>query len=88
MPYCRATVGGRRMSASVKEELTSLERRVDDLIQVCRRLREENHSLRASRESLLQERTTLAEKNRLARNRLEQIIERLRSLEQQAETRQ
>ena len=61
---------------------------VDDLIQACRRLREENHTLRASRESLLQERTALAEKNRLARHRLEQIIDRLRSLEEQAETRQ
>lgn len=66
---------------SINEDLRTLEDRIDDLIGVCRRLREENEGLRVSRESLLQERTKLAEKNKLAKSRLESIVDRLKTLE-------
>ncbi len=70
------------MNLSEQErDLARLEQRVDELITTCRRLRDENLSLRSSRDSLLEEKTKLAEKNKIARNRLETIVDRLRTLE-------
>lgn len=60
-----------------------LERQVDDLIRLCDRLREENASLKASREHLIAERAELIEKTELARSRVEAMVERLKSLEEQ-----
>ena len=64
-----------------EQDLARLEHRVDELIKTCRRLRDENLSLRSSRDALLEEKTKLAEKNKIARNRLETIVDRLRTLE-------
>ena len=61
--------------------LRQLEAKVDDLINVCRRLKEENDTLRGSRDSLLEEKSKLAEKNRMARTRLETIVTRLKALD-------
>lgn len=70
------------MTVSEEEkDLSRLEQRVDELIKTCRRLRDENLSLRSNRDSLLEEKTKLAEKNKIARNRLETIVDRLRTLE-------
>ncbi|MDH3377132.1 MAG: TIGR02449 family protein [Gammaproteobacteria bacterium] len=63
------------------DDLKHLEQRVDDLIRLCGKLKEENDDLRLTREGLLEEHTKLTEKNRMARARLETIIDRLRSLE-------
>lgn len=63
------------------KDLRQLEQRVDDLIGVCRRLKEENDNLRESRDSLIEEKSKLAEKNRMARNRLENIVTRLKALD-------
>lgn len=63
------------------DDLKHLEQRVDDLIRLCGKLKDENDDLRSTREGLLQEHTKLSEKNRMARARLETIIDRLRSLE-------
>lgn len=65
----------------MNQDIKALEERIDDLIGVCRRLREENDGLRHSQESLIEERTKLAEKNKMARSRLESIVDRLRALE-------
>ena len=65
----------------IGEDLRQLEQRVDDLIGVCRRLKEENDSLRDSRDTLLEEKSKLAEKNRMARTRLENIVTRLKALD-------
>jgi cell division protein ZapB len=64
-----------------EQDLARLEQRVDELINTCRRLRDENLSLRSSRDLLLEEKSKLAEKNKIARNRLETIVDRLRTLE-------
>ncbi|HSH41800.1 MAG TPA: TIGR02449 family protein [Arenicellales bacterium] len=66
---------------SINPDIKALEERIDDLIGVCRRLREENEGLRHSQETLIEERTKLAEKNKMARTRLESIVDRLRALE-------
>lgn len=71
------------MSATrpMNQNIRALEERIDDLIGMCRRLREENEGLRHSQETLIEERTKLAEKNKIARSRLESIVDRLRTLE-------
>ncbi len=63
------------------QDLGLLERRVDELINTCRRLREENLSLRSRHDSLLEEKIKLAEKNKMARTRLEAIVTRLRTID-------
>lgn len=63
-------------------DLSTFERDVDSLIQVCRKLREENSSLRARQDSLVAERAELIEKTELARSRVEAMIARLRSMEE------
>lgn len=67
--------------SSINQDIKVLEERIDDLIGVCRRLREENEGLRHSQESLIEERAKLAEKNKMARSRLESIVDRLKMLE-------
>lgn len=64
-------------------DLKLLERRVDELIRTVERLRDENRLLRESHTGLMAERARLMEKSELARSRVEDMIERLKSLEQE-----
>jgi len=64
-------------------DLKALERRVDELIRVVERLRDENHSLRESHATLVAERAALIEKSELARSRVEAMVTRLKAMEQQ-----
>jgi len=61
-----------------------LERRIDQLVELCNRLREENKGLRARESILLAERADLVDRNELARNRVETIITRLKEMEHEA----
>jgi cell division protein ZapB len=63
-------------------DIKLLERRVDELIRTVERLRDENRLLRESHGGLVAERARLIEKTELARSRVEQMIERLKTLEQ------
>ncbi len=65
-----------------RQELQEIAQRVDQLIALAQRLGEENRSLRASQEQLMAERANLLAKNEQARTRVEAMIHRLRSLEQ------
>lgn len=65
-----------------EDMLTAVTARVEQLLEVCRRLREENHSLRQSQEHLVAERAALMTRNEQARSRVETMIVRLKSLEQ------
>lgn len=67
---------------STVEDLLALERRLDELLSLLARMRQENHSLRASQEALVAERANLVAKNEQARSRVEAMITRLKSLEQ------
>ena len=67
---------------SSRQELHEIALRVDQLIALAQRLGEENRSLRASQEQLMAERANLLAKNEQARTRVEAMIHRLRSLEQ------
>jgi cell division protein ZapB len=71
------------MEASpTREELKAIAARVDQLIGLCQRLAEENRSLRQSQEAMVSERANLLAKNEQARSRVEAMIARLKSLEQ------
>ena len=65
-------------------ELKRLEKRVEELVVVCRQLQEENKSLRHRQESLMSERATLLHKNEQVRGRVEAMIGRLKGMEQVA----
>lgn len=63
--------------------ILGLEQRIETLINECRRLSSENRMLKSEQSSLLEEKTNLKEKNRIACSRLERIVEKLRTLEDQ-----
>ena len=65
----------------VEMDLKRLEHWLDDLIQTCDRLNEENRQLRAQKDELLHEREALLQKSDQARSRVETIISRLRAME-------
>ena len=67
-----------------QRQLQDLSLRIDRLLEMTRRLGEENLRLRQSQEQLIGERAQLLGKNELARSRVEAMIARLKSLEQNA----
>ena len=66
----------------VDQNLSVIDERVDRLLALCRSLQEENRSLRASQEVLVGERAQLIARNEQARTRVEAMIARQKSLEQ------
>lgn len=67
-----------------EHELKKLEVRIEEMIRTYERLKQEIVSLRKQQTSLSSERASLIEKNTEAHTRVEQIIRRLKSLEQDA----
>ena len=67
----------------METNLAGLEQRIENLIHECRRLAGENRHLKSEQSELLAEKTQLKEKNRLACSRLEKIVDKLRTLEDQ-----
>jgi cell division protein ZapB len=65
----------------VQHEMASLGAQVDRLLDTIRRLNDENRSLRLSQEQLSGERAGLLARNEQARSRVEAMIQRLKSLE-------
>jgi cell division protein ZapB len=63
-------------------ELKRLEKRLEELVAICRQLQEENQSLRQRQDSLVTERATLLHKNEQVRGRVEAMIGRLKGMEQ------
>ena len=63
------------------EDLRKLETRIDDLIDACQRLREENQALKTEQDELGEKHSRLMEKTRIARERIETMISRLKALE-------
>jgi cell division protein ZapB len=66
----------------MQSTVSEIAARVDQLVELCRRLSEENRSLRQSQEQLANERAGLSARNEQARARVEAMIGRLKSLEQ------
>ena len=66
------------------EEISSLEETVASAIDLINRYEIENAALRQKMDSLVNEKSALLKKNDQAKNRLESMISRLKSLEQQS----
>ena len=65
------------------QQLQQLEQRIEELISISSRLRHENDALIARETRLIEERADLLKKNDVAKNKVEAIISRLKSLEQE-----
>jgi cell division protein ZapB len=63
-------------------ELKRLEKRLDELVVICKQLKEENGSLRDRQDNLIAERASLLQKNEQVRGRVEAMITRLKAMEQ------
>lgn len=63
-------------------DINTLEKQIDELIAICDELERKHSSLEADRDHWQQERTRLLEKNELAKSKIEAMIMRLKSLEQ------
>ena len=70
------------MSSQADQAWTALEDRVAELIELTAVLTRENRALRAQQQNWTMERAKLIEKNELAKGRVESMITRLKSLEQ------
>ena len=66
------------------DDWAALEQRVEELIELCGVLTRENRALRAQQQNWTTERAKLIEKNELAKSRVESMIVRLKSLEQES----
>ena len=69
---------------TMEQQLRQLEARVDDLLRISAKLRQENQALQDREGKLVEERDQLLKKNDAARNKVEAIISRLKSLEQES----
>lgn len=67
-----------------KTPIQVLEQQLDELLRTSRRLREENMLLRSQQSAWLNERAQLVQKTDQARSRIEQMVSRLRELEEQS----
>ncbi|MBL09712.1 MAG: hypothetical protein CL402_04185 [Acidiferrobacteraceae bacterium] len=57
--------------------------RAEKLIKLVKRLQADNHQMRIHQEQLTIEKTELQDRNREAKSRIDQIVERLRQLEEE-----
>ena len=67
-----------------EQQLKSLETKIDELITLCGDLNRENRALKADSAGWQRERQDLIEKNEMARAKVAAMIDRLRTMEQQA----
>lgn len=67
-------------SASDTDALARLERRVEDLVALCRRLQEDNAVWRARHQALSAQYVQLNERTRAARTRVEEMIGRVTAM--------
>lgn len=63
------------------EDLKNLEIRIDQLIGACDSLKKENHDLKNNQSGLADEHAELTRKTKKARERIQSMIERLKTLE-------
>jgi len=65
-----------------EDKFQSLSDKVDALIALCVEMKQENQLLRANEENWHDERRELMEKNKVTKSRLEEILARLRAMEE------
>lgn len=71
----------KQIHSAQKLDLDLLTLRVEELIKLCDRLREENNRLKAIQTQLQAAQARLTDKNELSRTKLESMISRLKTLE-------
>lgn len=67
-----------------ESDFIALDQKINYLVALCQKLTTENRQLRQQEQSWRAEKAKLMEKNDLARNKVEAMIQRLRSLEHQS----
>ena len=70
------------VNSNFEDELKRLEKRLDELVQICKKLQTENQSLKQRQDSIAEERANLIQKNEQVRARVEAMIVRLKAMEQ------
>ena len=68
-------------SMNLEAEVQLLADRAEELIKALKRLRADNHQLRLQQDQLSAEKVELQDRNREAKQRIDLIVERLRTLE-------
>jgi cell division protein ZapB len=63
-------------------DVQALERKIDELLRLCRELSRANQALLAKHDDWAAERAQLIERNELAKSKVEAMISRLKALEQ------
>lgn len=69
---------------TTEQQLRLLEQRITELVSTSAQLRRENQQLQLRESRLLEERAELLKKNDVAKSKVEAIITRLKSLEQES----
>ncbi len=63
------------------QELSRLERRLDELVTITGQLKDENRSLKQRQDTLIADRATMLQKNEQVRARVEAMVGRLKAME-------
>ena len=70
-----------RNKKGLDDQVSVLTAKVDDLIQTCGRLQNENQQLNLEKTELAKSRGELLNRNREAKRKIDKVVERLRGLE-------
>ena len=70
------------VNSNFEDELKRLEKRLDEIVQICKKLQTENQSLKQRQDSIAEERANLIQKNEQVRAKVEAMIGRLKAMEQ------
>lgn len=63
------------------DDLNALEAKVDELVELCESLANENQALRKRNRAWAAEKSALVERNELARSKIDALIDRLKSMD-------
>ena len=63
------------------EDLNTLEAKIDELVELCESLANENRALRERNRAWAAEKSDLVERNELARSKIDALIDRLKSMD-------
>lgn len=63
------------------QDLKALEAKVDELVELCESLANENQALRERNRAWAIEKSNLVERNELARSKIDALIDRLKSMD-------
>ena len=70
-----------KLENMLADDLNALEAKVDELIELCESLANENQALRERNRAWAAEKSALVERNELARSKIDALIDRLKSMD-------